>query len=315
MVAFFGGGFSANGVYADADQITGNWIYGLDMETGEILIKLQVDGMVPGGVQGLDIDLDGFLEKLFFATTAGNVYRIDFSDAGTVDSGTGRVTNWEVEKIFDAVGYQPFFTRPALVPISFNNDGTANVAIAIGSGNRDGIFELNVSPHRFYVFNEPSGSPVTAVTDTDLQGMDLDPNVTQTENFLFSDTVDGWYLELFDATVTDNWEKVNTNALVLQDFVIFSTFNPVEDITVIEDTCVRGGSARTYVVSLANANPQPGEDRYQDLGDDTAMVSDPVVYLGADGKIHVIQATDNLELEEPIASFDAPVRMVNWREE
>ncbi|MEN8162671.1 MAG: PilC/PilY family type IV pilus protein [Acidobacteriota bacterium] len=321
MVAFFGGGFSAFGVLSEADKVTGNWIYGLDVETGEILLKLQVEGMVPGGVQGLDIDLDGFLEKLYFATTAGNIYRIDFSDVGAVDSGTGRVTNWEVEKIFDADGYQPFFMRPALVPITFNADGTANVAIAIGSGDRDGIFETNASPHRFYVFNEPTGDPVVAVTDSDLQGLNLDSG-DQTENFLASDTVDGWYLELYDSAVTDNWEKVNTNALVLLEYVIFSTFNPVEGITVVDgdtpdepQTCERGGSARTYVVGLASANPRPGKERYEDLGEDTAMVSDPVVYLGADGKIHVIQATDNLELEEPIASFDAPVRMVNWREE
>ncbi len=313
MVAFFGGGYSAYGVNAANNRITGNWIYGLDMETGEILMKLKVDGMVPGGVQGLDIDLDGFLEKLFFATTEGNVYRIDFSTAGTIDA-TGRVNNWTAEKIFDADGYQPFFMRPALVPISFNNDGTANVAIAIGSGNRDDIFELNAAPHRFYVFNEPGSG--TTVTDTDLEGLAI-RSADQTENFLVSETVDGWYLEFYDSDDPNRWEKVNTNALVLNDFVIFSTFNPVEDITVTEEgTCERGGSARTYVVGLANANPQPGvEDRFEDLGSDTAMVSDPVVYLGADGKIHVIQATDNLELEEPIASFDAPVRMVNWKEE
>ncbi|RLE19434.1 MAG: hypothetical protein DRJ65_20260 [Acidobacteria bacterium] len=315
MVAFFGGGYSPLGVSPPANRVTGNWIYGLDMETGEILLKLQVDGMVPGGVQGLDIDLDGFLEKLFFATTEGNVYRIDFSTAGTISNATGRVTNWTAEKIFDADGYQPFFMRPALVPISFNNDGTANVAIAIGSGNRDGIFELNAAPHRFYVFNEPASG--TTVADSDLEALDLN-SADQGDNFLFSNTVDGWYLELYDSSISENWEKVNTNALVIQDYVIFSTFNPVQDITVAlgpPPTCHRGGSARTYVIGLANANSRPGEERYEDLGDDTAMASDPVVYLGADGKIHVIQATDNLEMEEPIAAFDAPVRMVNWREE
>lgn len=326
MVMFFGGGYSPLGINPPPGRLTGNFIYGLDVETGEILLKEQVDGMVPGDVQGLDLNLDGFLEKLFFATTAGNVYRIDFSVVGKVSKAGGRVTNWKPEKIFDADGYQPFFMRPTLIPISFNADGSANLAIAIGAGNRDAIFEKNPVPHRFYAFLEPPAAGFTAVTDADLQGITLNTaNAGSSANYLISATTRGWYLDLSDQGRVENWEKVNTSAVVLSNSVIFSTYNPTDEVeaipiyaddgvTITGYTCRRGGSARTYVVGLFNAGSRPGEDRWEDLGGDTAMATEAVVYLGADGKIHVVQATDNLEMIEPVKSVEAPVRVVDWRE-
>ena len=46
-----------------------------------------------------------------------------------------------------------------------------------------------------------------------------------------------------------------------------------------------------------------------------AFATEPVVYLGADGQIHVIQALDDLRFEEPVAAFDVPVRVLTWKEE
>lgn len=323
MVMFFGGGYSPLGVHAAASRVTGNFVYGVDVETGKILLKKQVDGMVPGDIQALDLDLDGFLEKLYFGTTAGNVYRIDLTVVGTPGA-DGRVRNWTPVKIFDAVGYQPFFMRPTLVPVSFNIDGSADLAIAIGAGNRDAIFEKNILPHRFYTFLDPPSG--TVITDAVLQPLNLNSAAADAAaNYLQSGTTEGWYLDLYDSASTENWEKVNTPALILGSYIVFSTFNPTahvtaipiyadDGVTIIGYTCRRGGSARTYVVDLFNADPQPGEARFQDLGDGTAMATEPVVYLGADGKIHVVQATDNLQMKEPVSSKDAQVMMVDWKE-
>ena len=144
-------------------------------------------------------------------------------------------------------------------------------------------------------------------------------------NYLVGSGSYGWYLTFSDADdTTDDWEKVNTAALVLDQRVIFSTFNPgseVEVVPILDDegntigySCRQSGTARTYNMLLTNGNPPEGEARYIEH-EGAAMATEPVVYLGADGELHVIQATDSLNIAQPMAAIVPPVRVMTWKEE
>lgn len=323
MLMFFGGGFSPMGVRVPPAQETGNFIYGLDVETGKILLKERVEGMVPGDVQGLDLDLDGFLEKIYFATTQGRIYRVDLSVPGRV-SQSGRVSNWNPEKIFEAEGYQPFFMRPTLVPVSFGVDGRAVMAICIGAGNRDEIFEKNREPHRFYAFKEPPEGVV--LSDLDLQAVGAgSAAVGPSLSYLApGEGKWGWYLEFDEGPPSEKTEKVVTPALVLRSHIVFSTFNPKAgvDVVPVHDSaggvvgydCRRSGSARTYVLNLFNGDPRLGKQRFEELGETAEMPTEPVIYWGVDGDIHLVQTTDHLEMKEPAVPIEVPVAIVDWKE-
>ena len=326
MVAFFGGGYSPYGLDS-GNPITGNFLYALDVETGKILYKYPTAGMVPGDVAGLDLNLDGFLEALYWGDTAGNLYKLDLTADGgeaMLDTVTGRIDNWQPQILFSDGSGQPFFMQPSLVPVSFNADGSAVIAIAIGTGNRDDILSHNNVPNRFYVIvdrphTDGNGHP-TPITENDLVGFNLTTPADQASNYLMGSTGYGWYLELDDGDLTTPaWEKVNTPALILNQYVIFSTFTPSETTVVTDQSgttiCKRGGSARTYSIFLYNGNPEPGKERFVQHESQTALATKPVVYVGADGKIHVIQALDNLKINEPVAAAAVPVRIMSWKEQ
>jgi len=311
MVMFAGGGYSPRGIHAGHAELSGNFIYGIDIETGEILLKHRVEGMVPGDLQGLDLNLDGFLERVYFGTTAGNIYRIDFSEAAELDP-RGRARNWAPEKIFDAEGYQPFFMRPTLVPVTFDSEGTPGLAIAIGAGNRDDIFEKNLMPHRFYVFMDPADSD-SCLSDSDLEQISIDSdNVDGGTNYLLSPTSRGWYLEFSGTRLKRSYEKVGTPALALRSLISFTNFGPALNP---DPSCRPDMRVRSYLLDLFNANAvSTTGKRWEDFDKESSMAGEAVVYLGSDGRIHILQAMNNLVIRQPVASFEASVRMVDWKE-
>ena len=341
MMAFFGGGYDPLGL--NVTNPAGNFIYGVDVETGHILFKHAVDGQVPGGVAAHDDDIDGFVETLYWGTTAGKVYRMEIREPGPISNTAygeriGSVTvdtktYWQPQLLFDAGTDQPFFMIPSLVPITVSPEGVVELAIAIGSGNRANIFEEPSVLHNFYVFADRPKSGGAAITEADLAEIDVDDADT-TDNYLFDVNNDGWYMPLIapgyaqDGTFESSdpsYEKTNTPAVILENYVIFSTFTPSDEVVLVEITdpdtgevigyaCRFGGGARTYVVNLFNANPLLGDDRFTVHPEGAAMATEPVLYLGADGRLHVIQALDNLRLDEPVAPIDVPVRITSWKE-
>jgi hypothetical protein len=44
------------------------------------------------------------------------------------------------------------------------------------------------------------------------------------------------------------------------------------------------------------------------------MASEPIVYVGEDGRVHGLQSTDALALSEPIAPLAVRGNLMSWRE-
>ncbi len=303
-VAVFGGGY-------DISAHSGNFIYILDLETGEILFKENAGGMVPGQVAALDVNLDGVFERFYFGTTAGTIRRLDVGTPGEIDPNTGRVlsSSWSSTTLFNAGGYQPFYLEPQLVPVTFSASGEVQIAVVLGSGRRDSLVYRNSVQNRIYAILDTDDG--VTLTEANLQPISLsDGNTAAGTNYLYGDpNVRGWYL------ILDPEEKVNTDALVFNQMVIFSTFTPAEEIVVTDDgNCRLNGGARTYVVSLLTADAV-GESRYETHGGDAVYASGSVLFTGNDGMIHITQMLDNQKIVEPVEAQAIPLRVFSWKED
>jgi|GEM_PF-1485197 len=73
-VAIFGGGLDP----AKVDS-RGNWLYMVDIETGQAIYKRQLDGSAPSDPAAVDTDQNGFLDRVYMGTTAGYMYRLDLT--------------------------------------------------------------------------------------------------------------------------------------------------------------------------------------------------------------------------------------------
>jgi len=247
FVAFFGGGWDATETDA-----TGNYFYGVDIETGATVLKELIGVAVPGSPTILDSDNDGFHDKIYFGDTNGRVWRLQYPSpflpaATGADAGTLR-------RIFDASvdladpdplvveanqkQRQQFFVKPTLVPLIFNGV-SYTYAVAMGAGDRANLGEENRDTiNRFYVFlDDLDNDSVTnpAYDLTDLVALNYDnaeivntftaqPGSTVCETSAF-DAHKGWYLSLRED------EKVNYDATVFSNHVYFTTFEPGDTLT------------------------------------------------------------------------------------
>ena len=311
-VAIFGGGHDLQG-------LSGKFLYIVDIETGKILFKTPTYGMVPGEIAAVDLNLDGFIERLYWGDTAGFLWRMDVSHAGTLDPNTGRVTSWTAQPFFYAGYGQPFYMRPAVAIAGYAQDNHPYLAVAIGSGDRENIFNLNSYPNSFYtVVDRENYNTAGTLTADNLQTLSSTGTpVAASMNYLTNPDLYGWRL------VLGQWEKVNTSALIINQNITFSTFTPNENVIIVPDPtdpgsylCKRQGDAKTYVINFFNANPPAGSDsRFTQHDETVAIATDPMTYLGADGQIHVAQTLDTRQFYQIMPPLSPPLRITSWKEE
>jgi Tfp pilus tip-associated adhesin PilY1 len=229
FVAFFGGGWDRT----EADR-TGNFIYGVDIETGQILYETNLGVAVPGSPTALDSDIDGFHDRIYFADSDGSVFRLQFKDPN--DSAQTGADAGTLTRIFDfratapgGPGFsdrQQFFTRPVMVPALFTGSNYT-WAMALGTGDRANLDRYddvnNPVDHFFFMLdvgdtNTRHKNDLVAVNYDELNG---DFDCTAAESPLDTSAGNyGWYLSLRPN------EKVVFDASVINGHVLFPTFDP-----------------------------------------------------------------------------------------
>ncbi len=207
-VAIFGGGLDP---LDKSDPTRGNWLYMVDIETGVTIYKRPVVGAVPSDITGLDVNTDGIIDRLYFTTTGGFLYKVDLTSPGifgnqilqaldadippdgdlegilrwpdtTVTVNVERVLNpeWEPFAIFDAEGRQ-LYQPPAVVAVQEREQ----FALAFGTGDREDLWEFDGVAGRFYAildddFENPSGMPTDLpYTEADFINIDFDAPLLQ----------------------------------------------------------------------------------------------------------------------------------------
>lgn len=194
-VAIFGGGFDPDGA---TDHGQGNWLYMADIESGEIIYKrrLGAEGSVAAPPKALDTDLDGVLDRVYVATTHGQLWRLDMSTVPRlvdVDRKCPKAayegvcidedhTSWDPVLFFDSLTQEsddqgnpvaqrrPFF----FAPTAFYVGQLGGFGIAVGTGNRDDLWASGPrGGNRFYVFADEVCSSSTGDTSRCLPTSDL----------------------------------------------------------------------------------------------------------------------------------------------
>ena len=284
-VAIFGGGFRHNGTTIAGTNTggdTANYLYMIDIETGKVVYKRNIgvwatgasltdssgnlEAAVPGEAAVVDINFDGYLDRIYFGDTQGRLWKIDLSTPADLCSAGGtncssadyRIaqSQWDPSLLFDefqdnvppaGTGVrQPIFTRPAVFLLGTTGSGEPRLGIAFGTGDRDNMPLLrDVNPNYFFVvLDDPNatypvfktaagGSTASTLTLASLTTNNCDP--TADANSCFNGTGVGYYLNLPVDTVYGGdqiAEIMNANPLVFSGSIFFNTFlNNTQQIT------------------------------------------------------------------------------------
>jgi Tfp pilus tip-associated adhesin PilY1 len=367
FVAIFGGGFRHTGTSL-ADTNTGgdsaNYLYMIDIETGKVIYKRNIgvystvpsappstgnlEAAVPGEPAVVDVNFDGYLDRIYFGDTQGRLWKVDLSTIPDFCSAAGTnctsanyrisTSQWNPSLMFDEFAdlvpssgaREPIFVRPAVFLLGTSSTGEARLGIAFGTGDRDNMPILRDANPNYFVAIADDPSITYPLHLSDLTQASLTSNLCTGANDCFNGTGGGYYLPLPVDTVTGGdqiAEIVNADPLAFQQTLFFNTFlnntqlvtGPDGSVQVGEGTCGEVGQARFYKI-----NYQTGESLYTDPNGNVVasqspagaqVASNPIVYQGPNGQIWVVSATDDLKVP-PIGGGGAPsVNIKSWKEQ
>ena len=272
-VVAFGGGYDE-----DQDAVTGsrqnddigNAIYIVDAWSGsrvktitnsggDINISAMNNG-IASGVRLVDINNDGYAERLYAADVGGRVIRVDLEAEN--GAGTGGILADINES--NAAGNRRFFTEPE---IGYLSQGQRYLVITIGSGNRPDPLSNTVTD-RFYaikdydIFQEKDWDSFTPYTHANNDFVDITTNMVQMgteeqQQAVLEDLQDsnGWFY-----TLPNTGEKVLSKALIANYAVMFTTYSGErsDDISPCEASATTG-TARFYALDLRHGGARFSE--------------------------------------------------------
>ena len=248
-VAVFGGGLSENPTNSTADD-TGNWIYMVDIETGGILYKRGGAGVITGSVaadvSGVDFNSNGYVDTLYFGTTAGLLYKVALGD-GPFDLGAdGRIQDPPSGALLNpfllfTTGGRPIYLEVTSISVA----QLRATGLLFGTGNRWDLWDDSGTDGRFYAFVdlgfvdtdgngimdvEALGCPACTepLTEANLERIDPDSPfdiLNPGPDFLFGN-VDPNKLAGFFFDLAAN-EKLITEPFSLAGITSFTIFDPV----------------------------------------------------------------------------------------
>ncbi len=263
FVAIFGGGMDP----AKANS-RGNFLYMVDIETGKVLYKRQVTGSVPSEPAAVDTNQSGYLNTVYFGTTAGFLYKVDMTSPAPLKAIAGVGTRidptfWQPLKIFDTES-RPIYFPPAVVFVT----QLGRYALAFGTGDRENLWATPaIDPStgqpltgRFFTILDTGftsatpGLPFKAANFTKVTPTGAANAAT---NLLVQPAdvtkQNGWFLELASG------ERVVDKTFSLSGVTVFSSYQP-SVITAQAASgsgtvvCADTGKSNIWVVNTTNAD-------------------------------------------------------------
>jgi type IV pilus assembly protein PilY1 len=305
-VAFIGGGF-LQGEHQQGNP-DGRSFFVLDVQTGSILWEYYYRGNtneqdqmrwgLASSPATVDVDKDGFVDKVYIGDLGGNMWVFDVSSD---DANRRSNSRWAGRRLFDGTSNHPIYYPPA---VALDRNGIPWVYW--GTGDREDPTN-RTNNDRFHAVKDDSD---------DGQGYpyrlnDL-TNMTSLNRFTAS-TSRGWYIEL------ERSEKVLAKPSVFSNIVYFTTFVPGE-----QRECRVPGTSRLYMTEfrsgggalnfsmqayLANVT----SNRYIEIG--SGMASAPVISVNARGRASVlVGTTDGGVYSRPAYSQGGNKQLLYWRE-
>lgn len=253
-VLFIGGGFST-------DNSVGKAVIAINVFTGEVVKKFINDSVeniamnfsIPGTVNIIDENNNGFVDKIYVGDLGGQVWRIgqfDQDSTGTAlvfPRSDENINSWNGHVLFRAPTYvyhSVTTPRKFYYPPSVTLERGYDLVLA-GSGDRDMACANDTAADRIYSMKDTHAyvtltetdlvdvtNPATIPPDMDIPG-DADSNGV---------TDKGWYIRLVDSTGAEMGEKSLAKGTVFYKVLYITTFTPSTD------PCLPGGAAAIYAL-------------------------------------------------------------------
>lgn len=307
-VAVVGDGYSATG-------LQGRMLHVIDLKTGRALWQVATASSVPASPVLLDINGDGYADRIYAGTVGGEMLRCDVGavaqrGGGNVDPPSGILAdNWSCATLLTAGPAQPFYTAAAATV-----DDKGKIWVFVGTGDRSRPLLNNPTPNRLYgvVDTYVSGSPAPApLSEADL---------TDVTNVNTLDTTairaGGWFIRLrpFEKEFAET-------SLVFNGEVIFTTFKPG---AAVAGCAADVGSGAIYMVyyktgggmadlALFRADTPQASGRVYQVNAGVTMR--PVITAGAQGANAVLYlGNSNLLTINPTFNAPSSIRATQyWR--
>jgi type IV pilus assembly protein PilY1 len=292
-VLFIGGGYatSKDASGPGTSDNAGRAVYMLDAESGSLLWSLspasasskntQLAGItdsVPSSIATMDSDSDGFIDRLYFGDTGGNVWRTDMPSSDPKSS----TEPWTAFKLAELGGTSDetdrrFFSEPSVVRTLITNtikstttdeEGNTNTvvtkqevpydAVLIGSGDRSTPSDT-VTDDKFFMLKDkhiitksflsdavPAPIEVDALYDytNNPFGQSLSTTARESLEIAVSLT-SGWFVDF-----SSSGEKSLSSATAIAGVAYFNSFTPAEASS--GNTCqLNAGGGSLYAIDLA----------------------------------------------------------------
>jgi type IV pilus assembly protein PilY1 len=259
----------------DSAGNNGKAVYIVNAEDGtNIWSYTSMDDSAPAPPYAVDINFDGFIDRIYLGDLGGNMYRFSVHDSNTA--------NWFDSKLFDASSGQ---IRPVYTQAVGSFDTQNHLWIYFGTGDKSDPTAPNAQ-EKFFAIKE--GCPYDASSCTDYSISNLTNYTTQSGEV----TNQGWYINM-----TGQGEKILSPPTVFGGVVYFTTYTPSQSA----NPCDAGGSSTLYAVGYTSAAGQLSDDsRTLSLGD--GMASTPIVSISRDsstgqlsGSVFVNTSTGGLQ--------------------
>ncbi len=270
----------------------GKNIYIVNASNGHLLWKMsskvnnysELTHAIPGGARILDVNRNGLLDRMYFADTGGDVWRLDLGE----DLTTGRST---LEKFATLGGSsansRKFYNEPDVAMLRAN--GQLIYTVSIGSGLRPHPVNDIINDHMFVLLDR---SPLAALPSDydpivigDLAKVEIgkaeNGKTTLTHDEGFGGEADdkaitnledssghkkkGWYVEF-----GEEGEKVLATSMTFEGSLMFTTLVPEPaDIDDSSNICtVAGTHGRIYIMDILTGEASSNlDDADSDLND------------------------------------------------
>jgi type IV pilus assembly protein PilY1 len=324
-VAFVGGGYDTA-----SNNATGKAVFAIDVADGTKLWeysyaagsdKQYMNFSIPADVTATDLNMDGYIDRLYVGDVAGQVWKFDLSPPATLSGGL--VNNWAGKRVFAAPlatgttnppaagAYYPAQAIYGAIMPAFDEATPKNLWIYFGAGDRNHP-NSPTAPNRFYGIKENTGmTQGSALTEASLV------DITSTSGATISQ---GWFYRL------GSTEKILASALIFNKIVYFTSFIP----TTTTACSSGGGTASIYAVHMLSGyaaldwstgaeltdNTDATVSRGKTIG--TGIPTRPIMMVTEEGATvytSVIAATTSQQL--PTNPAPSPSRMrgvLYWRE-
>lgn len=234
------------------DALTGDYIWSIQggVTGSSPNVGIDVTNLthsIPGGARLLDMNRDGAIDRMYFADTKGQVWRLELPSGPSFDLSEAKLILFaELGDVSSAKDARMFFNEPDVALLRYGSHSW--LTVSIGSGYRAHPANDAIADNFYVLLDKAVTHPLEKAINgeddfTALKADDL-VEITYSEGAIDKGTMEektifemdgkaGWYLVL-----PDTGEKVLSNSITSSGSVMFTTLVPGEGAAAaVSDPC------------------------------------------------------------------------------